>query len=283
MQEGGADHGTVVTTRPTRASQVVKEVLDVLHDLPAFLTAPLYRRWHQTWGATPVELADELPGDEYLPHSQFRSTRAISIAAPPDQVWPWLVQVGCGRAGWYSNDLLDNLGRSSATTILPNLQHLDVGQWVPMSPSATPTERTALKVHSFAVNEWLLWSKPDSTWVWRLTPDWTGGTRLITRVHAVYDWRHPIMAMAGAILMEFGDFAMQRRMLRGIKGRAEAMASRVALSAPDPDSSRRPSEDGPPQPTLNAACWGTDRRGRASAGQSAYSQSSARPSTSCPM
>ena len=202
--------------------QVVSQLGDVLQDLPAFLTAPLYRRWHLHWGATPTEAAASLPGDTLLPRAQYRSTRAITIDAPPGAVWPWLAQVGCQRAGFYSNDLLDNLGRPSATTIVPSLQHLEVGQWVPMSPAATPTDRTAFRVHSFKLNEWLLWTKPDSTWAWQLTPT-DGRTRLVTRIHALYDWRNPPMALLGMLLMEFGDFAMLRRMLRGIKARAESL------------------------------------------------------------
>jgi hypothetical protein len=78
-------------------------------------------------------------------------------------------------------------------------------------------------VHSFEVGEWLLWTKPDSTWAWRLTPVGRNGTRLVTRIHAVYDWQHPLTALLGVLLMEFGDFAMLRRMLRGIKTRAESL------------------------------------------------------------
>ena len=92
-----------------------------------------------------------------------------------------------------------------------------------MSPSATPTDRTALRVHSFAVDRWLLWTKPDSSWAWQLTSTGEGETRLVTRIHAVYEWKaHPLMALFGCVLMEFGDFAMLRAMLRGIKHRAEA-------------------------------------------------------------
>ncbi|MCW3037337.1 MAG: hypothetical protein JWM17_2649 [Actinobacteria bacterium] len=218
------------TARPT-PSKLLAEILDIAHDLPAFLTAPLYRRWHLNWGATPAEVTNPLPGDEFLPHAQFRATRAITIDAPPDAVWPWLVQVGCLRAGFYSNDLLDNLGRPSATTLVPSLQHLEVGQWVPMSPSRVPSDRTALKVHSFHLNESLLWTKPDSTWAWQLTPTSDHGTRLVTRIHAVYDWRNPLMAVLGVLLMEFGDFAMLRRMLRGIKMRAESLVQGVSQSA----------------------------------------------------
>jgi len=190
-----------------------------------FLTSPLYRRWHLRWGATSEELTAPLPGDELLRHAPYRSTRAIDIAAPPEAVWPWLVQVGCLRAGWYSNDLLDNLGRPSATTLLPALQHLAVGQWVPMSPSRTPNDRTALKVYSFELNHWLLWTKPDCTWAWRLDVTDDNGTRLITRIHTSYDWHRPASALLGVVLMELGDFAMLRRMLRGIKARAEAAAA----------------------------------------------------------
>ena len=229
----GWDAGVVAAERPHRSSdnapsptpsELLEEVRTVAHDLPAFATAPLYRRWHLHWGATPAEVAGRFPATLSMPRAQFRATRAISIDAPPDAVWPWLVQVGGGRAGWYSNDLLDNLGRPSATTVVPDLQHLEVGQWVPMSPSGTPSDRNALRVDSFQVNEWMLWTKPDSTWAWHLTPTDDGGTRLVTRIHAVYDWHHPLMALVGVLLMEFGDFAMCRRMLRGIKARSEALA-----------------------------------------------------------
>jgi hypothetical protein len=208
--------------RPTR-QELIAEIRDVARDLPVLLTAPWYRRWHLHWGATMAETTGSLPGDAFLPRAHYRSTRAITIDAPPDQVWPWLVQVGCLHGGFYSNDLLDNLGRPSAAAIVPAFQHLEVGQLVPMSPSAAPSERTAFKVHSFQVNEWLLWNKPDSTWAWQLTPTPTGGTRLVTRIRAVYDWQRPANGVTAMILMEFGDFAMLRKMLRGIKARAESL------------------------------------------------------------
>jgi hypothetical protein len=201
----------------------LRQVGEVLVALPAFLTSPIYRRWHLRWGATPEEVLAPMAGDDRFPKAQFRATRAITIAAPPALVWPWLVQMGCLRAGWYSHDLLDNLGRPSATTIEPMFQDLRVGQWVPMSPKPPPTARTAFRVDSFEVDRWLLWTKPDSTWSWRLTPTSEGGTRLVNRIHAVYDWRHPLDASLGVVLMEFGDFAMNRRMMRGIRTRAESL------------------------------------------------------------
>ncbi len=226
--------------RPTR-QELSREFGDVLHDLPLFMTTPLYRHWHLHWGATSSEVGAVLPGDELVSHPQFRATRAITIHAPPDLIWPWLVQIGSRRAGWYSNDLLDNAGRPSATEIMPHLQQVALGQWVPMSPSGPPTEANAFKVHSFVANQWLLWTKPDSTWSWRLSPlDDRDATRLVTRIGASYDWSKPAKAGIALVLMEFGDFAMCRRMLRGIKFRAE----KLALEYPTQSRTRTASEDG---------------------------------------
>jgi hypothetical protein len=207
------------TARPT-GRELAVEIRNVMQDLPILLTAPLFRRRHLRWGATPVEVATPLPGDDVMLGAQYKSTRAIDIDAAPEAVWPWLVQVGCLRAGWYSNDLLDNLAYPSATVIVPELQHIEVGGWVPMSPK--PSVRSGLKVDSFEANRWLLWTTPDSTWAWQLTPT-EHGTRLVARINARYDWRHPQWAVLGILMMEFGDFAMLRRMLRGIKSRAEAL------------------------------------------------------------
>jgi hypothetical protein len=213
--------------------RLLGQVGNVIVDLPVFLTAPLYRRWHLRWGSTRDEVLSGMPGDMMLPSAQFVSTRSITINATPESIWPWLVQIGCGRAGFYSNDLLDNLARPSATSIVPALQHLEIGQWVPMSPSPTPTDKTAFRVHSFDAPSWMLWAKPDSTWSWQLTPTRSGSTRLVTRIHAVYDWSHPATTVLSLVLMEFGDFAMARRMLRGIKTRAESVVDDRVPAAAD--------------------------------------------------
>ena len=205
--------------RPT-GRQLLHELRTVLEDIPRFAAAPLYRRWHQRWGATPEEGAAPMPGDDLVPTAHYRATRAITIDAPPEAVWPWLVQVGCLRAGWYSNDLLDNLGHPSAEAILPQLQHLEIGQWVPMSP--TPSDMTAFKVAAFEPNRLLVWEQPVSTWVWTLTATPDGATRLVTRLRVLYDWRHPAGALLSLVLNEFGDFPTMRRMLLGLKRRAEA-------------------------------------------------------------
>jgi hypothetical protein len=161
-----------------------------------------------------------MPGDDLLPRAQYRSTRAISIAATPAEVWPWLAQVGCGRAGWYADDLLDNFGRSSAREIIPELQHLEVGQWLPMI--LKPSETTSFIVDSFARPQWLLWRCRSRSWAWRPVLLANGQTRLISRMHTFYDWRRPL-TLVTMLLMEFGDYAMMRRMLCGIKERVEAV------------------------------------------------------------
>jgi hypothetical protein len=215
--------------QPT-AAEFIHQLGTVVADVPLFLTAPLYRGWHLRWGATPAEVAATMPGDDLMPRAQFRCTRAITIDAAPEAVWPWLVQAGCLRGGFYSNDLLDNLGHPSAREVVAELQHLEVGQWVPMAPG-TPSDDTALKVDGFEVNRWLLWRKRDSTWAWTLSGLDDGTTRLVTRVHALYDWKSPALALLGVVLMELGDFAMMRRMLHGIKERAETLQRRTSTHA----------------------------------------------------
>src|SRR5689334_24355039 len=96
--------------------------------------------------------------------------RAAPSAAPRCPGMPDLMTEIRHVGGFYGDDLLDNLAHPSAITIIPEFQHLEVGQLVPMSPPGRTSERTAFSVHSFRVNEWLLWSKPDSTWAWSLTP-----------------------------------------------------------------------------------------------------------------
>ena len=227
----------ITTTAPQRrpkpsAAELAHEIGAVCADLPRFVTAPLYRRWHQHWGATAAEVAAAMPGDELVADAQVCCTRAITIDAPPEAVWPWLVQVGCLRAGFYADDLLDNLGRPSAREILPEFQHLEVGQWVPMSPK--PSELTAHRVVGFEAPQWLLWRQPTSTWVWTLTPAGDGATRLVTRLRIFYDWAHPAPTLLALVLTEFGDFAMMRRMLLGVKARAERHAAASVARRPRP-------------------------------------------------
>jgi len=88
--------------------------------------------------------------------------------------------------------------------------------------AAKVNETTAFRIKGFATDEWLLWEKPASTWSWKLTPLEGGRTRLITRLKQHNDWDSPAMALVTVILFEFGDFPMMRRLLLGVKARAEA-------------------------------------------------------------
>ena len=182
----------------------------------------VFRPWHQRWGATEDEVAAALPGDDLLPVAEFHPTRAITIAARPDEVWPWIVQIGYGKAGFYAYDLLDNLGRPSAERVIPELQDPQVGDWIAMSP--TVTDATAFRVTAFERNRWMLWSKPDSTWSWVLRPIDGEHTRLVCRIKAKYLWTKPIV-LVSLVLLEFGDFFMNRRELLGIKRRSETLAT----------------------------------------------------------
>jgi hypothetical protein len=205
--------------RPT-AAELLHEIRSVIIDLPRFATAPLYRRRHLRWGATDDEVRASMPGDEIITNPKYLATRAITIEAPPSAVWPWLVQVGCLRAGFYAHDLLDNLGHPSSWTILPEFQRLEIGQWVPMSP--TPSETTAFKVAGFEVDRWLLWKQPLSTWSWVLRPTAADSTRLVTRLRTDVNWHRPAISTLTTVLNELGDYPMMRRMLLGIRDRVEA-------------------------------------------------------------
>jgi hypothetical protein len=204
----------------TEERQILRGLGAIILASPRFASAPLIRRRHLRWGATDAEAAAPMPGDELVPRSSFTATRAITIDAPPEAVWPWLVQLGYRRAGWYTYDLFDNAGFPSADRILPEQQNLKVGDWVPMAKNVNDT--TAFTVAGMDPNRWMLWQKPNSTWAWKLVPLDGGRTRLITRLKALYPWRSsPGNALLTLILFEFGDFPMTRKLLLGVKRRAE--------------------------------------------------------------
>src|SRR5215213_8565833 len=85
------------------------------------------RPWQLRWGATDDEVHRAMPGDEIVARPTFNATRAVTVEAPRSTIWPWIMQIGFGRAGWYTYDLLDNFGRPSAKHIIPELQQINVG------------------------------------------------------------------------------------------------------------------------------------------------------------
>jgi hypothetical protein len=184
------------------------------------------RPWQLTWGATADEVGGTLPGDELVEHPTFDATRAITIAAEPEQIWPWLLQVGVTRAGWYSYDVLDNLGRPSARQILPEFQHIGVGDVVPLSPDG----KQGPHVLALDLPHSMTWGTlPDTTWLWMCVPRPDGTTRLITRIRAQYRWLSPTIAFS--LLVEFADIWMIRRMLLNVRERAEASARAESAAA----------------------------------------------------
>jgi hypothetical protein len=131
--------------------------------------------------------------------------------------------MGIGRAGWYSYDIVDNLGRPSARRILPEWQNIKIGDLVPMSPVG----EMGLYVRAFEPNRWLLWDdkgQGKTTWVWRLYPIDDRSTRLISRVRLRYDWLSPSILFN--LLLDVGDIVMMRKCMLGIKERSEALGLR---------------------------------------------------------
>jgi hypothetical protein len=195
----------------------------------AFAFFGLYRPWHLKWGATSEELARSMPGDGIVRSPSFNATRVVTVNARPEDIWPWIVQIGFNRAGWYSYDLFDNLGRHSSERIIPELQHLEVGDLVPLGPG----EGSGMFVKEFVVNRSMLWwtgKDGQTTWAWGLYPTSGGATRLVTRVRAPFSWREPVSAV-WILLDEVADFPMMRKCLLGIKRRAEGQAAADNIQA----------------------------------------------------
>lgn len=182
----------------------------------------IVRPWTMRWGATDEEVERAMPGDGVVARADFRATRAISIRATPAEVWPWLVQIGSDRAGWYSYDRIDNAGVPSASTILPEFQTLAVGDLVPMIPNS----EIGVWVREIEPNRRLLWwdQKGEYSWEWLLDPSPDGGTRLVSRLRASYP---PLLSTRTlyVIVATTGDIVMMRRCLLGIRDRAERLAA----------------------------------------------------------
>jgi hypothetical protein len=178
-----------------------------------------YRRWIQPWqhrwGATDAEVRRAMPGDDLIPDAAS-TTRAITIAAPAEQVWPWLVQLGYGRAGWYSYDWIDNDGQPSADRIIPELQQLQVGDQIPMLPEMGPRVREVEPNRYFVAGD-----QEAGVWCLALYPT-ARRCRLVSRWRV--NWPLTPATAFWILLSDPGGFIMERKMLKGIRSRAEAMA-----------------------------------------------------------
>jgi hypothetical protein len=199
------------------------------------ILSPVLRSWYNRWGTTRAEVDQPLAGDELAPAPMLGYTRAITIQAPPERVWPWLVQMGQGRGGLYSYDGLENLARCdihSAGRIIPELQNIKVGDLIRLGPKGYPcfsvaaieTGRALVLISANPQTEQAVQytaeiAKGDSfaTWQFILRPAGENATRLVVRQRLSYSaelawvWR----------LTEPVGFVMERKMLQGIKRRAE--------------------------------------------------------------
>lgn len=178
------------------------------------------RPWQLSWGARDEEVLQAMPGDEIVERPTFNATRGVTINARPEDIYPWIVQIGLGRAGWYSYDLLDNLARRSAESIHPEHQNIQIGDLIPLSPDG----KQGMVVNDFTNNEWMLWwdKQGGVSWLWALDPIDEERTRLITRVRVRYAWLSP--AILFHLLIEFADIVMMRKCMLGIRRRAERLA-----------------------------------------------------------
>jgi hypothetical protein len=177
----------------------------------------VYRPWALNWGASNAEIARPMPGDDIVPEPTFNATRAVTIDASPAEIWPWLVQIGKGRAGFYSYDRLDNDGIPSSDTIMPLYQDLQEGDPVPLSDSVD-----ALVTLLVPESAMLLEIRHDDeiwTWAWGLYPTEASQTRLVTRL------RVNAPGIRSRMMLDFFEIIMMRKCLLGIKQRAEALGT----------------------------------------------------------
>jgi len=197
--------------------KLVELIRDALRLVAVVVTAVVSRR--------PVRpLADEaersLPGDERVPDAKVAWTHAITIRARPADIWPWLVQMGCRRAGWYSYDGLDNAGVPSADRIIPEFQQVQVGDIFPQTPKAEDrfVVQTVEPGRALVLGD----DAGSMSWVFVLEPAGESSTRLITRSRGAYD------RLALGLMLKAGwhpvHFGMQRRQLLNLRRRVEAAA-----------------------------------------------------------
>jgi hypothetical protein len=199
-----------------------------------------------SWGATGAERRRPLPGDGLVPGERGISTMAVSIAAPPAGVWPWLEQMGCDRAGWYSWDRLDNRGRPSADTINPEWRHVAEGDRLNAIPGGAAWFDVAhVEPHRSLVLRASLDHRghpfdpagphprfySDARWEFFLDPQDDGRTRLLVRSGGVGRPR-ALTEILNYVFWHPAHVVMQVRQLHEIRRRAERLAGQFGAGEP---------------------------------------------------
>ena len=198
------------------------------------------------WGASDDELESPFPGADLVPGGVRTATMAVTIDAPPSRVWPWLVQMGTDRGGWYSWDLLDNFGRRSADRIHPEWQEIDLGDRFTGKPDGSESwQVAALEPERFLALRMSLdlrgrqfdpaGRRPrrytDSTWGFLLTELPGRRTRLLVSGYWALRprWLQHLVSVA---VLEPAHWVMQTRQFANLKRRAEAAPGRAEPEAP---------------------------------------------------
>jgi hypothetical protein len=208
-----------------------------------FAYAVVIRPWQLRRGATDAEVRRSLPGDDLVPDPKCGYTQAITIRASTSDIWPWLVQIGYKRAGWYSHDFLHRLmgiagsvddEHRSAKRIIPELQDLTVGDVVEIAPgmgyvvAGIEPEQALILQSRVDTDKWESLSSSDplperylsSSWVWFLEGIDEKTTRFIVRVRSDYS-PGLLSSLSASIPNELGSLVMQPKTLRVLKQRAE--------------------------------------------------------------
>jgi hypothetical protein len=183
------------------------------------------------WGATSEESRRAIPGDELLPDAPLQATRVVTVDAPPERIWPWLVQMGPRpRAGAYTYDWIERLlgiDIENKDRILPEYQHLEIGEFLALDNKGNGITVRDVQPERFLVLQWV---PAKSTWTFGLYPEDGGRTRLVSRNRI--SGSAPLFWLGMIVFMELGSLIMERKMLLGIKRRAETPGT-----APDGRSS----------------------------------------------
>lgn len=195
----------------------------------------LVRPWMQRWGTARAEVEQSLPGDELVANPKLNATHAVTVHAPAAEVWKWLVQIGQGRGGFYSYDWIENamgLDIQNTDRILPEFQELKPGDKIPLSPDGfgipvaivEPFQTLVLFGDTRLDQSAIPTMKPGdyfaSSWGWYLEEVAPAATRLVERWRT--DWNDSLAQnLFMRAFLEPGAFLMERKMLLGIKERAE--------------------------------------------------------------